>query len=155
MKRFIIIVSVYDEENTQAYPLGGVFETHNAAKEFIEKRVEFVLSEHWTKGRLIGEEGYKRGFGILGNFHAEDTFSGQSLEITIHEIPDMSGKFPVAYITREDLDDAGYDNSEILDEDIECIANYMGKYYRNGCCDSLNEDLKTAAEYIGLKEKED
>lgn len=154
MKRFIIIVSVYDQENTQAYPLGGIFDTHAAAKAYMLDHLAEVRECHWTKDREDGIDDYFEEVNMTG-FEARDNATGQSLEIEIREVPDMTGKFPVAFVTRQNLDDAGYDLRSILDDDIESIANRMGKYYYEGYCNSFDEDLKSAADYLGTKEKED
>ena len=66
-----------------------------------------------------------------------------------------NGEFPVTTLTRQDLVDAGYDSKSILDDDIESVASRMKKYYHEGYCVSFSEDLKTAADYLGIREKED
>ena len=88
-KKYIVIVSVYDEENTQAYPLGGVFNTEEQAKEYIRQHVYDVIDSHWTKGRRNTEEGYEAEYTVAGGFVAQDMYSGQSLEIEIREVEEM------------------------------------------------------------------
>ena len=87
-KKYIVIVSVYDEENTQAYPLGGVFDTHEQAEQFISEHVNEVKANHWTKDCVDGEDFYEEKFSF-GSFHAEDTSCGSSLDIDIHEVEEM------------------------------------------------------------------
>ena len=77
------------------------------------------------------------------------------LKIIQDECSRTKVKFPVSFLTRQDFDDAGYDIAGITDDDIEKVASRMDKYYSEGYCNSFTEDLKTAADYIGLKEKED
>lgn len=91
MKKYIIIVSVYDQENTQAYPLGGVFDLHEQAEEYIREHVNEVKSNHWTRDCVDGKDFYKEEFSISGSFHAQDTSDGASLDIVIHEVPEMDG----------------------------------------------------------------
>ena len=88
MKRFIIIVSVYDEANTQAYPLGGIFDSHKAAKDYMLEHLDEVLGNHWTKDREDGIDEYFEEVNLTG-FEAKDNDTGQSLEIDIHELPEM------------------------------------------------------------------
>lgn len=155
MNKRIIIVSVYDGENTQAYPLGGVFETHEQAEQYIKNHVTEVKSNHWCSECVNGKDYYKENYSFGGSFHAQDSSDGASLDIEIYSIPDMTGKFPVCFVSKEDMEDAGYDVNNITDDDLEKIASRMKKYYQIGCCNCFSEDLKTAADYIGLKEKED
>lgn len=88
-KKYIVLVSVYDEENTQAYPLGGVFNTEEQAKEYIRQHVYEVIDSHWTKGRRNTEDGYEAEYTVEGGFVAQDMYSGQSLEIEIREVEEM------------------------------------------------------------------
>lgn len=86
--KYIIIVHVYDEENSQAYPLGGVFNTEKAARDYMHKHIEEVKSNHWTKDVLDGEPYYEESWSITG-FYACDTYSGQSLEVELHSMQEM------------------------------------------------------------------
>lgn len=89
MKRFIIIVSVYDQENTQAYPLGGVFDSEREATKYLNEHLEDVKDNHWTKGRIRGEGQYHEEQSMIGNFIAQDLYNGASLEINIHTLEEM------------------------------------------------------------------
>ena len=105
MTKFIIIVSVYDQENTQAYPLGGIFETKKAAVDYWQAHLREVLCNHWTRNREDVVDDYFEEFdNIIGRFEAQDTQSGQSLEIDIHELSVCSPYFPVLSVSREDLE---------------------------------------------------
>lgn len=89
MKKYIIIVSVYDQENTQAYPLGGIFSSHEDAEKYIYDHWREVKNNHWTNDCVDGEDFYKEDFSIGGSFHAEDMYVGSSLDIDIHEVPEI------------------------------------------------------------------
>ncbi len=132
MKKYIIIVSVYDEENTQAYPLGGVFDNHQKAEEYIREHVNEVKSNHWTRDCVDGKDFYKEEFSIGGSFHAEDTSCGESLDIDIHEVPVMSNYFEVCCVSREDVKERGYDPSNLSDDDMQSIASKMDDLIREG-----------------------
>ena len=128
MKKYIIIVSVYDEENTQAYPLGGVFDNHQKAEEYIREHVNEVKSNHWTMDCVDGKGFYKEEFSIGGSFHAEDTSCGESLDIDIHEVPVMSNEFPVIGVTRDDLEQKGFKAEDLNDDTMEVIASKISDY---------------------------
>lgn len=128
MKKYIIIVSVYDEENTQAYPLGGVFDNHQKAEEYIREHVNEVKSNHWTRDCVDGKDFYKEEFSIGGSFHAEDTSCGESLDIDIHEVPVMSNEFPVIGVTRDDLEQKGFKAEDLNDDTMEVIAAKISDY---------------------------
>ena len=147
MKKYIIIVSVYDEANTQAYPLGGIFDSHKAAKDYMLEHLDEVLGNHWTKDREDGIDEYFEEVNMTG-FEAKDNDTGQSLEIDIHELPVMSEKFKVFEIDKDDVECVGFDASSLNDEDMEMIASRMGKYYNSG---DWQVDLKCACEYCGAQ----
>lgn len=86
--KYIIIVHVYDEENSQAYPLGGVFNTEKAARKYMHEHIEEVKSNHWTKDVLDGEPCYEESWSPTG-FYAEDIYDGQSLEVELHSMQEM------------------------------------------------------------------
>lgn len=153
MKKYIIIVSVYDEENTQAYPLGGVFDNEEQAKEYIRKHVYEVIDSHWTKGRRNTEDGYQAEYTFHGDFVAQDMYSGQYLEIEIREVPVMSNYFAVCCVAREDVEQQGFDSSNLSDEDMERIASKMDDLIREGC-DYWNA-LDAACEYWEIPRKEE
>lgn len=88
MKKYIIIVSVYDQENTQAYPLGGVFDSCQEAKNYMLKHLDEVLHDHWTKDREDGIDDYFEEVTFTG-FEAKDNATGQSLDIDIHDVPEI------------------------------------------------------------------
>ena len=88
MTKYILIVSVYDEENTQAYPLGGVFNTEKAARDYMHDHIDEVKSNHWTKDRIDGKDDYEESCNITG-FAAYDMCSGQSLEVELHSMQEM------------------------------------------------------------------
>lgn len=127
MKRFIIIVSVYDEANTQAYPLGGIFDSHKAAKDYMLEHLDEVLGNHWTKDREDGIDEYFEEVNLTG-FEAKDNDTGQSLEIDIHEVPVMSNEFPVIGVTREDLEQKGFKAEDLNDDTMEVIAAKISDY---------------------------
>lgn len=89
MKKYIIIVSVYDEENTQAYPLGGVFSSHGDAEKYIADHWQEVKNDHWAKGCVDGKDFYKEEFTIGGSWYAQDASDGASIEIIIHTLEEM------------------------------------------------------------------
>lgn len=89
MKKYIIIVSVYDEENTQAYPLGGVFATHESAEQYISEHWQEVKNDHWAKDCINDKDYYKEGFLIGGGWFAQDFSDGASIEINIHTLEEM------------------------------------------------------------------
>lgn len=133
MKKYIIIVSVYDQENTQAYPLGGVFDTQKSAERYIAEHWQDIKKDHWTKDCVNGEDFYKEEFSIGGSFHAEDMSVGSSLDITIFEAPVISDYFEVCSVNREDIDSRGFDASGLDDEDMQRIASKMNDLICNGC----------------------
>lgn len=89
MNKFIIIVSVYDQENTQAYPLGGVFDSHMQADLYLSAHVNEVKEDHWTKGCVDGYDDYEEEFSLGGAFHARDLSNGSALDIEIYAVPVM------------------------------------------------------------------
>lgn len=89
MKKYIIIVSVYDYENTQAYPLGFVFKNEDSAKEFIRKNITEVINNHWTKDLVDKEDPYIFGMNPTG-WSTCDEDTGQSLEIEIYQLEEES-----------------------------------------------------------------
>lgn len=95
MDKYIIVVSVYDSENTQAYPLGGIFNTREDAVDYIKVHLKEIKKDHWTKGCVNGADYYREEFSIDGSFHAEDTSCGESLDITIFEVPFMFDMYVV------------------------------------------------------------
>ena len=127
MKKYIIIVSVYDEENTQAYPLGGIFDSHKAAKDYMLEHLDEVLGNHWTKDREDGIDEYFEEVNLTG-FEAKDNDTGQSLEIDIHEVPVMSNEFPVIGVTRDDLEQKGFKADDLNDDTMEVIAAKISDY---------------------------
>ena len=88
MKKYIIIVHVYDEENSQAYPLGGLFGSRMSAYEYLMTHVDEVKNNHWAKGRTNEEDDYDEGATPTG-WTAQDLYSGQCLEVEIHEMEEM------------------------------------------------------------------
>lgn len=152
MKKYIIIVSVYDQENTQAYPLGGVFASHEDAEKYIADHWQEVKNDHWAKDCVNGEDYYREEFTIGGSWYAQDASDGASIEIIIHEVPDMTGKFPIETISREDLKNIGYDTSNLTDDDMESIASRIGKWYREGNAIDLFTDLGTVADEYSVPE---
>ena len=87
MKKYIIIVHVYDEGNSQAYPLGGLFGSQISAYNYLMTHVDEVKNNHWAKGRTNEEEDYDEGATPTG-WTAQDLYSGQCLELEIHEMED-------------------------------------------------------------------
>lgn len=92
MKKYIIIVHVYDEENSQAYPLGGVFDTHKSAEKYIADHWKEVKSNHWASQCEDGKDGYREEFTIGGGWTAQDSFDGASIEINIHTLEEIWNK---------------------------------------------------------------
>ena len=86
--KYIIIVHVYDEENSQAYPLGGVFNSKEAARNCLYDHIDDVKSRHWTKDRVDGKDYYEESW-IPTSFCAVDMCSGQSLEVELHSMQEM------------------------------------------------------------------
>ena len=64
-----------------------------------------------------------------------------------------AGKFPVSLLTREDIENAGYDGERISDDDMETIASRMDKYYSEGYCDSFMGDLKSALDFLDMPKR--
>ena len=89
MTKYIIIVSVYDEENTRAYPIGWLFPTREEAERYIADYWKRIKSDHWTCDKVDGIGGYTEGFNAVGDWIGEDAFDGRSLEITIHEVEEL------------------------------------------------------------------
>ena len=89
MKKYIIIVSVYDEENTVAYPLGGIFATREDARKYIADHWQEVKNDHWAKDCVDGEDYYREGFAAGGRWYAQDASDGASIEIDIHQLEEM------------------------------------------------------------------
>lgn len=70
------------------------------------------------------------------------------------EMNDVSGVYPmpVTWVDRDDIENAGYDASNLTQSDLDNIANHMcGSYLNYG----FSEDLQNACESYGLKGKED
>ena len=153
MKKYIIIVSVYDQENTQAYPLGGIFSSHEDAEKYIADHWREVKNDHWAKDCVNGEDFYKEEFTIGGGWCAQDTSCGESIEITIHEVPVMSQQVPCAYVNRDDLANKGWDVSGLSDEDMENIASKMADYI----LDEIDywTAMKTACEDMDVPRKDE
>ena len=89
MSKYIIIVSVYDQENTQAYPLGGIFSSHYDAEKYIADHWQEVKNDHWAKDCVDGKDFYKEEFTIGGGWYAQDTSCGESIEINIHTLEEI------------------------------------------------------------------
>lgn len=152
MKKYIIIVSVYDQENTQAYPLGGIFDSHKAAKDYMLEHLDEVLGNHWTKDRKDGIDEYFEEVNLTG-FEAKDNDTGQSLEIDIHEVPVMSDEFPVIGVTRDDLEQKGFKAADLNDDTMEVIASKMSDLM----LDELEywNALVESCEWHGIERKEE
>lgn len=86
--KYIIIVHVYDEENSQAYPLGGVFNSKEAARNCLYDHIDDVKSRHWTKDRVDGKDEYEESWSSTG-FYARDMFNGRSLDVELHSMQEM------------------------------------------------------------------
>ena len=152
MKRFIIIVSVYDEENTQAYPLGGIFDSHKAAKDYMLEHLDEVLGNHWTKDREDGIDEYFEEVNLTG-FEAKDNATGQSLEIDICEVPIISEHIPCQTVSRTDIKQRGFNPDEVTDDMLDKIAGKIQNY--------LNDEVEywyaidQACEDVGLHQVEE
>lgn len=133
MKRFIIIVSVYDQENTQAYPLGGVFESEYDACKYLNANLDEVKDDHWTKNRMLDDGAYHEERSMNGSFYAKDLSDGRFLEIVIHELPVMSNEFPVIAVTRDDLENRGFKAADLNDDTMDVIASKMSDYMLDEC----------------------
>lgn len=96
----------------------------------------------------------------LNDFNRQDTdgefavsdgdLTDRAYDIFENLLKEKEGKFPISYLTRGDLEDAGYDTENVTDEQIERIASRMDKYYSEGYCESFMQDLECAADYVGL-----
>lgn len=152
MKKYIIIVSVYDQENTQAYPLGGIFDSHDDAKKYMLEHLDEVLESHWTNDREDGIGDYFEEVDTA-YFEACDMSSGQSLEIEIRELPVMSKEFPVCCVTRADLEWKGFMAKDLDDNMMQNIAGTMANYIADdvGYWDALVE----ACEFHEIPRKEE
>lgn len=131
MGKYIIIVHVYDVENSQAYPLGGLFGSQISAYNYLMTHVDEVKNNHWTKGRTNEEEGYDEGATPIG-WNAQDMYSGQSIEIEIHAMKDED-YFEVCSVNKGDIEKQGFDASKMTDEDMTRIASHMDNLIREGC----------------------
>jgi hypothetical protein len=80
---------VYDQENTQAYPLGGIFDYHATAEKYIADHWREVKNDHWAKDCVNGEDFYKEEFTIGGGWCAQDMSCGESIEINIHTLEEV------------------------------------------------------------------
>lgn len=151
MKKYIIIVHVYDEENSQAYPLGGLFGSQISADKYLHDHIEEVKNNHWTKGRSEDEDGYEEEFTATG-WTAQDIYSGQSIEIEIHMMEDEDF-FEVCSVSIEDIERQGFDTGCFDENDMERIASKMDDLIREGC-DYWNA-LDAACEYWEIPRKDD
>lgn len=144
MKYYVIMVENYDSENTLAYILDNkLFTDHEQAKNYLDSKKEFVKQQHWTENMDNDmPESYN-----IDNRHGylliEDTYTGQSLEIGTVEVREqentdpMQKKFPIPHflITREDLEDNGYNASKLSDDDMRAIASHISKCILEWECD--------------------
>lgn len=151
MKKYIIIVHVYDEENSQAYPLGGLFGSQISAYNYLMTHVDEVKNNHWAKGRTNEEEDYDEGATPTG-WTAQDLYSGQCLEVEIHEMEDEDF-FEVCSISKEDIESQGFDSGSLDENDMVRIASKMDDLIRD-CCDYWNA-LDAACEYWDVPTKEE
>ena len=151
MKKYIIIVHVYDEENSQAYPLGGLFGSSISADKYLHDHIEEVKNNHWTKGRSEDEDGYDEEFTAIG-WTAQDIYSGQSIEIEIHYMEDEDF-FEVCSVSKDDIEGQGFDASSLDEENMVCIASKMDDLIRD-CCDYWTA-LEGACEYWDVPRKND
>lgn len=151
MKKYIIIVHVYDEENSQAYPLGGLFCSRISAYEYLMTHVDEVKNNHWAKGRTNEEDNYDEGATPIG-WTAQDLYSGQCLEVEIHEMEDEDF-FEVCSISKDDIDSKGFDSGSLDENDMVRIASKMDDIIREGC-DYWNA-LDAACEYLEIPRKEE
>lgn len=152
MKKYIIIVHVYDEENSQAYPLGGLFGSRISADKYLHEHIEEVKNNHWPKGcdAYLGD-GYEEEFTATG-WTAQEMYSGQSLEVEIHEMEDEDF-FEVCSVNKEDIESQGFDASSLDENDMVRIASKMDDLIRD-CCDYWNA-LDAACEYWEIPRKEE
>ena len=81
---------------------------------------------------------------------SDGDLTDNAYEIFEKILKDEDGKFPISYLTRGDLDDAGYDTENVTDEQMQMIASRMDKYYSEGYCESFMQDLENATDYVGL-----
>ena len=154
MKKYIIIVSVYDQENTCSYPLGGVFATHKDAEDYIAEHWQDVKNDHWASGYVVGDvPGYHEEFTMCGGWFACDDYDGASIEIEIHTIDDMSGCVPIMYVSLDDLEENGYDTTDVDQSTLEKIADRMNRYMSD---DMLYSDaLYDATKHLQIPRKEE
>ncbi len=83
-------------------------------------------------------------------FNTEECFSQNMAYMRI--IDDDKDSFPIASVSRADLEDKGYDTSEVDDATMERLASKMGDaYVENG----FWIDLPITADYLEIPKKEE
>lgn len=82
-EKYVIIAHNYDRENSDAYPVGGLYATEEEAKQYLRDHIEEIKNDHWTADRVDGEDHYSEEFTCTG-WEAMDADDGASLEINIH-----------------------------------------------------------------------
>lgn len=153
MKKYIIIVEVYDQENTDTYPLGGVFDTQKDAVDYMNAHLKEVKSQHWTNFKDIEMNGYEEKYVTDSYFLAKDVYDGQSLEVSVREVPVMTKEFPCVHVMRDDLDWKGFKAMDLPDDTMESVANKIGSYLLEEI--PYWDAVECAAEDCDISRKED
>lgn len=132
-------------ENGNAIVIGA-FDTFRKAQECAYRQYELGCMEMLQRAPENDKQARK--FSITVN-NRTSVYEVHGIELQRHD------SFPISFLKREDLEEKGYDMTKVTDDDMETIASRMDKYYCEGYCDSFGSDLVSAADYIGIPEKED
>ena len=143
MEKVFVVTKANQEGNAIVI---GAFDMFKKAQERAYRQYEFACME--VLQRAPENDKQSRKFTI--------TVNDMSTVIEVHGIElQRHDSFPISFLKREDLEEKGYDMTKVTDDDMETIASRMDKYYCEGYCDSFGSDLVSAADYIGIPEKED
>ena len=92
----------------------------------------------------------------LGIYEMTDLFAkANRLLHDVLEDDNHPEEFPIATVSKEDFELYGFDTTNLTSEDIEKVANRMGKFYLEGYADTFGADLATAAEYWDIPKKKE
>ena len=107
---------------------------------------------------FVGEE---KEYCNLMDFHERDIFTGHISYITaaipetdtVVDVSEQQEDFPIAYVSRNDLEEAGFYVGDSVDDDVmNRIASKIGDYLCNG---DFSTDIIDAAEFMNIPYKHD
>lgn len=107
---------------------------------------------------FVGEE---KEYGNLMDFNERDIFTGYISHITsaipdtnfVTDVSEQQEDFPVAYVSRNDLEEAGFYVGDWVDDYVmRRIASKIGDYFCNG---DFSTDIVDAAEFMNIPYKHD